>query len=99
MGEGKYYAGLILVGIFISLPGWLLIFSIPILGVMLIIFSIILQQLIIMAAKKHKRNRIIKLDNGEIMEFKSQKECAEYAKKYEAQKTKTFNDGWDELKP
>jgi hypothetical protein len=58
MGEGKYYAGVILVGIFISLPGWFLIFSIPILGITLVIFSIILQQLIIAAAKKHKLKRL-----------------------------------------
>jgi len=58
MSEGKYYAGVILVGIFISLPGWFLIFSSPILGASLIIFSIILQQLIIVAAKKHKLHRL-----------------------------------------
>jgi len=58
MGEGKYYAGIILVGIFISLPGWFLIFSSPIIGATLIIFSIILQQLIIKAAKNHKLKRL-----------------------------------------
>jgi len=60
MGEAKYYTGVILVGIFISLPGWLLVFSVPILGIMLVIFSIILQQLIIKKAIIHKRNRMVK---------------------------------------
>jgi len=84
--EAKYYAGIILVGIFISLPGWLLVFSNPVIGGGLIIFSIILQQLMIRAAKKHKYNRSVKLDNGEILTFKSRKECVEYAKQYEAKK-------------
>jgi len=63
MGEAKYYVGIILVGIFISLPGWLLVFSVPILGVMLVIFSFILQQLIIKKAIRHKRNRLVKLNS------------------------------------
>ena len=86
MSEGKYYAGIILVGIFISLPGWLIVWSNPIVGAGLIIFSFILQQLLIKAAKKDKYNRSVKLDNGEVLTFKSQKECVDYAKQYEAKK-------------
>jgi len=78
----RYIFGIIMVGIFISLPGWLMLFSSPILGASLIIFSIILQQLMVRAGKKHAMERRIKFPDGRILQFKSRKEADEYQKQY-----------------
>jgi hypothetical protein len=78
----RYIFGIIMVGIFISLPGWLMLWSNPILGGMLIVFSIILQQLMVRAAKKHAGERRIEFPDGKRIQFKSKKEADEYQKQY-----------------
>ena len=82
----RHIVGIILVGIFISLPGWLIVWSNPLVGGILIVVSFIMQQMMVKAAKKDKYNRSVRLDNGEVLTFKTQKECVEYAKQYEAKK-------------
>ncbi len=88
----RHMAGIILVGIFMTLPGWFIVWSNPILGGSLIIFSFILQQLLVRASKKDKYNRSLQLDNGKQMMFKSVKERNEYAKRYleEQKQTKGY---------
>jgi len=71
--ESKYIAGIILVGIFISLPGWFLLWSSPILGATLIILSIIIQQWMVKAAKKEKLLKYIEQEEQNPQEPKRYK--------------------------